>query len=276
MKRTHLNIAWPLLFGMLAGCAGSRMEARLELLDQGLADQRQLTKRLEARLEELQIQLRLLRRGRAQGAAGDQPHDLAVVKLRPEREPAARRQREPDAPGAAERKRGWRLKRTELEEIDPAEVTERLPADRATADQALAAEQAREEQRERERTAELAAEFQQAFTLYRQNRLERASDALSGFARRNPGHTLAPDALFYAGKSRLQLGQVQRAEHSFLELARRFPDRDRSAEALLLAGRCQERQGQTKRARATYLQLVDAYPLSEQATEANERLESIR
>jgi tol-pal system protein YbgF len=276
MKRAHLNIAWPLLLGLLAGCAGSRLEARLELLEQGLADQRQVTKRLETRLDELQIQLRLLRRGRTRGAAGDQPRDLAVVKLRPEPEPPAQRQRGPEQAAAAEPERGWRLKRTELEEIDPAEVTERLPVDRATADRALADEQARHEQRQRERAAELAAEFQQAFTLYRQNRLERASDALRDFARRNPGHTLAPDALFYAGKSRLQLGQVQRAERAFLELARRFPDRERSAEALLMAGRCQERQGQTKRARATYLQLVDAYPLSEQATEANKRLESIR
>lgn len=276
MKRKQLKIAWPLLLGMLAGCAGSKLESRLELLEQGLADQRQVTKRLDARIDELQIQLRLLRRGRPQGAASDQPEDLAVFKLEPKPERAADRSRKPDPPAAAERKRGWRLKRTDLEEIDPAEVTERLPVDRGAGDRALVAEQERQELRQREQAAELAAEFQQAFKLYRQNRLEPASDALSAFAQRNPGHALAPDALFYAGKSRLQLGQVQRAEHSFLELARRFPDRERSVEALFLAGRCQERQGRTKRARATYLQLVDAYPLSEQATEANKRLESIR
>ena len=279
------------LFGglVVAGCTGGKLQAKVDRLERELADQRAMTKRLEGRLDELQIQVTLLNRQLRAGPAktgqaapaGDMPA-MPVVRLQDR--PAKRS--EPKARPRPRRRKPWKLTTAKFEDIDPAEVTERLQVDKAAARRPLpaaAAPGSADDPRVAAEDAEVAAEeasvtrsFQDAFGLYRINELDRASRALAAFAKSHGDHPRAPDALFYAGKSLMMLDQNDRAAKTFLELVRAYPGADRSAEALLLAGRCQEKLGRAKEARGTYLQLVDAYPLSEQAGKANKRLQSIR
>ncbi len=273
---------------LAAGCATSALETKVNRLEQELSDQRSMTKRLEGRLDELQIQITLLNRKLTggQGPSGrlERPSDMpALAVVRPQSRPAARRA--PDRPKPRRRK-PWKLTTAKFEDVDPAEVTERLQVDRAAAQRPLASRDDRasgvdarvvaEEAAEDAEEAKVGRAFQDAFGLYRINELDKAAVALSAFAAANSDHALAPEALFYAAKARMMLGQTAEAEKRLLELVRAYPATERAAEALLMIGRCQEKLGRVKEARGTYLQLVDAFPLSKQAGAANKRLESIR
>jgi TolA-binding protein len=273
----------------------------MDLLEQQLSDQRAMSKRTERRLDDLQIQVTLLARrldGRRSSArpaavpeAADTP-ELKVVRLSP---PALVLRQDGSQTGrqvkrrAPKRRKAWKLTETKLDEVDPAEVTERLPVDRAAAKRQLSGPVMRlsvaDDEPEPTTVAAQAPDpedalaakaFSQAFQLYRSNDFGAAARALAAFAGRYPDHPMAGDSLYYAGKAQLMIGQNGRAERHFVELARSFPEGKYSAEALLLAGRCQEKLGHDNKARGTYLQLVDAFPLTKQAGEANQRLRSIR
>lgn len=279
-----------LLFGGLlaGGCATGALETKVDRLERELSDQRSITKRLEGRLDELQIQVSLLNR-RLKGAAEpsgrlDRPSDMpALAVVRPQSRPAARRAADEPRPG---RRKPWKLTTAKFDDVDPAEVTERLQVDRAAARRPLAGQDdgasgvdarvVAEEAAEDAEEAKVARAFQDAFGLYRINELDKAAAALTAFAAANSDHALAPEALFYAAKAQMMLGQTDLAEKGLLELVRAYPATERAAEAMLMVGRCQEKLGRVKDARGTYLQLVDAFPLSKQAGAANKRLQSIR
>ncbi len=124
----------------VCSCAGDRLAARVDLLEKELSDQRIVGKRLDARLDELQIQVTLMARkleGRGAFGPGSKPAkvpDLKVFKLSPplpmlKLDESGPRTRNGPAPGTGVGRA--------LKPVDPAEVTERLAVDRPAARRSL-------------------------------------------------------------------------------------------------------------------------------------------
>ena len=130
---------------LASGCANDKLVIKMDLLEQQLSDQRSLSKRMERRLDDMQIQVTLLarkldsRRTSAQpeaGAKAASAPDLKVVRLSPPAIDLRQDGSRPDRPEKRRppvRRKAWKLTEAKLDDVDPAEVTERLPVDRAAA-----------------------------------------------------------------------------------------------------------------------------------------------
>jgi tol-pal system protein YbgF len=246
----------------LAGCGAlDQLAVRTDRLEQEIADLHQAQRRLDSRLDEIQIALTTLQARLSEEARpGGKPAAAAAPSRPPE---AARR------PAPSPRDEKPVVLRLDGREPKSGEGSLRLEPEVSAPDKGGVVEIGLDAQA-------IARQFQEGLGLYRGNQLDRARDALEDFARRFPEHELTPEAIFFGGQARLQLGDVAAASERFSEVATRYPKSSRAAEALLMMARCQERLGQAERARSTYLQLVDAYPLSVEASEANQRLSMIR
>jgi hypothetical protein len=117
------------LLAPLTGCASDQhLHKRLGLMEDEIADLRQANRKINQRIDELQIQLSLINKKLA-----DRPEPrvepgpaLKVVKLRPRKttKKAKTRIKFPD-------------KRSGMKEIDPRKVSERLPIDTQAARRTL-------------------------------------------------------------------------------------------------------------------------------------------
>ncbi len=289
--KSSLSVVCVLAVSAGSGCSMAPLKARVDIMENELKDQHTATQRLEQRLDDMQIQLALLKRKLAQGntlgGTSDRISKLGVVKL----QPAQESQKPPSYRISKPEKRRWKLHQVKVKvdekSIDPYSVTERLSVDHDAArrpldgqgiyvekeSDTLAASSMEVEQDDG--AVELKA-FDEAFSLYRNNQFAKAADALEDFSRRYPYHDMASSGLYYAGKSRMMIGQFKEAASIFKKLVESYPKDERNAKALLLAGRCEERLGKAKAAKGTYLELVDTFPLSQEAVTANKRLQSIR
>ncbi|MBN2498805.1 MAG: tetratricopeptide repeat protein [Deltaproteobacteria bacterium] len=276
----------------LAACgARDQLVRQVGMLERDVADLHRSQRRLERQIEDVQIQLNLLRRERGDSPAASQPrgHVPKAVPMRG-REPAARPDGRSEPLMLTNRDldtgRG-RPAADRLPDVDPDDVGERLAVDHAAARRGLMGgveladgadpDDGEEQEQEQEQEDPLAREaFDRAYVQYEKRQLAAAIRAFSAFMHEHPKSRLTSEALFLAGSARMTLGRVAKAEQDFLALAEMYPRSPRAAEALLLAGGCQENAGRTREARGTYLQLVESYPRSEQAGEANRRLGRIR
>jgi TolA-binding protein len=243
------------------------MAAKLSLLEQELIDERQVGKRLEARLDDLLIRVGVLSK-RIRGSwnplgkktAVGLPR-LKVVKVSPGPILLSNLSKK-KASEFSPRRRGKTLTERIHPNIEPKKITDKTEVSGIDSSG-------------QDETAQVLA-FNKAFDLYRANKFLKAAKALNEFALNYPDHSMAISAGFYAGKSQMLLHRIDAAERQFREVAQRYSGQDLSLEALLMVGKCQEKKGQQDKARSTYLHLVDAYPLSQQARTASLRLKSLR
>ena len=250
-----------LLFIVQAGCASTdRLNARINLMEKEVADLHQANRRLNNRLDEMQMQLSLIRKNLKQASGTPQLPDLKVVKLHPEKNKF-----KVDRP----RRKKARVKMGGP--VDPDTVSERLPVDHDAAKRPLFGP---EPDGENEDT--IRRKFKHACSFYNAADYRTAISALYYFIELYPEHPLSIDAQHLVGEARMAQGKLREAQRAFNLLAQQYPKSQRAISALLMMGKCEEKLGHVKQARSTYLQLVEAYPLSREAAEANRRLQAMR
>jgi tol-pal system protein YbgF len=254
-----------------AGCVSTdRINARLDLMEKEVADLNQMNRRLLKRLDEMQMQLSLMKKNLSRPATGKRgvlpelPY-LKVVKLHPDRASYAvdrpRRKTAPSGPGGF---------------VDPKNVSERLPVDLEAAGRPILGPGPLGPDPDGEDEETIVNKFGHACSFYNAADFKTAISALSYFIELYPEHPLAIDALHLVGEAKLAQGKFQEAQKAFNDLAERHPKSKRAISALLMMGKCEEKLGHVKQARSTYLQLVETYPLSREASEANRRLQAMR
>ncbi len=316
MKNTFtIGIFFANLF-LLLGCnAHQQLREQVMRLEIEVQDLRNSNQRMETQLEELRIQLSVIRQrvtpaAAGKGAAKNHIPSLRVVRLKPNRaipvdpdgeslgiqeadvgrdEPIPMLTNKGKAGSVRHRLQRRRApKASELDPVNPYAAQDRLPVDRVAARRSLdeplvvtsgedaGPDEASGDEQPAPDYAPGNKAYDVAYAYYRVNDFDRAVEALDGYLRKHAQHPKAADAMFYLANARMMLGQVDRAEQKFLVLVERFPRDTRAPEALFLAGRCQEKAGQATKAKGTYLQLVESYPRSAHAGEANRRLSLIR
>ena len=249
-----------------AGCASTeRLNVRLDLMEKEVADLHQANRRLDNRLDEMQMQLSLLRKQLTRPAAGSnsvppQLPELRVVKLHPDKNgfkvDRPRRKKAPVRMGGP---------------VDPDNVSERLPVDHDAARRSI---MGLDPDGENEDT--IVRKFKHACSFYNTADYRTAISAFYYFIELYPEHPLSVDAQHLVGEANLAQGKVREAQCAFNLLTERHPKSQRAISALLMVGKCEEKLGKVKQARSTYLQLVEAHPLTREAAEANRRLQAMR
>jgi tol-pal system protein YbgF len=253
------------------GCASTdRLNARLDLIQKEVSDLHQKDQRLLKRLDEIQMQLSLLKRKVLKPSArtrGDLPEVPALRVVRLHREGQGLKS---DRPGGSEAPDSIRTP------VDPKNVSERLAVDPEAARRPLLGPDPLAPDPGGEDEETILKKFGHACSFYNSADFKTAVAALNHFIRLYPEHPLAIDAMHLVGEAKLAQGKFQEAQHTFNALSERHPKSRRAVSALLMAGECEEKLGYVKQARSTYLQLVEAYPLSQEAAEANRRLQAMR
>ncbi len=283
MLKSRLFTVCLLVMSSGTGCSMASLNARVDLLEKELNDQRSSNQYLEQRLDEVQIELVLIKKKLANPGAGSMGYpgrnssELGEVKLSSGKKGPKYHINRP-------KRHKWKLHQIKVKAVDPSTVTEQLTVDHDAANRPLGGEgvevqssalSSDQDSQPDQDTMGLKV-FNDAFSLYRSNQFAKAADALEDFSRRYPDHELASSGLYYAGKSHMMVGQFKKAAAVFKKLVKMYPRDERNAKALLLAGRCEERLGRPREARGTYMELVDAFPLTKEAVTANKRLQSIR
>lgn len=259
MAKPLIYLAAFLIIGQ-TGCASTdRLNARIDLMEKEVADLHQANQRLDNRLDEMQMQLSLIRKNLKQASGLPQMPDLKVVKLHPEKNKFM-----VDRPI---RKQPVRMGGP----VDPDSVSERLTVDHDAANRPLFGPDPDGESEET-----IQRKFKHACSFYNAADYRTAISALYYFIELYPEHPLSIDAQHLVGEANMAQGKLREAERAFDLLAQQHPKSKRAISALLMMGKCEEKLGQVKRARSTYLQLVEAYPLSQEAAEANRRLQAMR
>ncbi len=253
------------------GCASTdRLNARLDLIQKEVSDLHQKNQRLLKRIDEIQMQLSLLRRkfgkpsARTPGAKPKIP-ELKVVRLHRESQGL-----KSDRPGSNPAPGGIDTP------VNPKSVSERLAVDPEAARRPLLGPDPLAPDPDGEDEETILKKFGHACSFYNSADFKTAVATLNHFIRLYPEHPLAIDAMHLVGEAKLALGKFQEAQYTFNTLSERHPKSRRAVSALLMAGECEEKLGYVKQARSTYLQLVEAYPLSQEAAEANRRLQAMR
>jgi hypothetical protein len=126
MTRALCILLVPFVFSSLAGCASQQpLLSRLDLMEKEIADLHLANRKINQRMDELQIQLSLIDKKLSRRGAQGRPK-LKVVKLKP---------------GKTTKKTKTQIKcpnrQGSMKEIDPRKVSERLPVDNRAARRTL-------------------------------------------------------------------------------------------------------------------------------------------
>jgi soluble lytic murein transglycosylase len=110
------------------------------------------------------------------------------------------------------------------------------------------------------------AHLEMGQVLIDQDSVSQAKDAFRDFAARNPNHSLAPEALWRAGRLELD-GELWDEAHTSLQaLADSYPNSDYADDALYWAGQASFKLGDYEGAMAAWAALVNQYPTSDLAS----------
>jgi len=180
------------------------------------------------------------------------PPELAVVKLKPRREPA------PPLP-------------TRVPVVEPAAGQMELLISEA---EASAAERASPPAEARD-PALLDAEYEQAVSALRTGNVEGGVAHLERFAEENPRHPRADNALYFRGLGLLGLQDYAGAATAFETLLARYPAGDAVQDGMLRLAECRVRLKQGAEARELYTRLLTQYPGTAAASQAEQRLASL-
>ncbi|MFN0061195.1 MAG: tetratricopeptide repeat protein [Myxococcaceae bacterium] len=232
---------------LTTACATTGSSAELEQLRAELRQARTRAARLEARLIEVEGNKSFAAlSGQNAGARTDNLPDLAVVKLRPKREPPPRVDtRVPIVEPSAQ----------DVEVLTTASVS--VPAFDAddAADPTV-----------------LDQTYEDAVGLLRVGNLEGGVKRLEQFAAEHKSHPKADNALFFAGVGRMGLEDWEGATTVLEQLMARYPAGDAVQDAMLKLADCRVRLKKSSEARSLYAKIVSIYPGTAAATQAEQQL----
>lgn len=245
---------------MLSACAAQKANApsaEVEGLRAELQRMRVRTDALESRLEQMENREALRNAGaatRARAAEADaDPAPLAelpsltVVKLKPSTRPA------PPLDTS-----------TPVVEPDP-EVLDALDSPPAQEDAGPGSG-----------LAQLAqAQYDAGLESLRTGNLKGGVKQLLDFALNHPEHTLADNALYFAGIGEIGLEEYDQAADHFASVIARYPAGDSVAEAMLKLADCRVHLHQRDDARSLFARVASTYPGTAAATQAQQRLASL-
>ncbi|MFQ5736062.1 MAG: tol-pal system protein YbgF [Thermodesulfobacteriota bacterium] len=111
--------------------------------------------------------------------------------------------------------------------------------------------------------------------LFLSGRYARAREVFLRLAREYPGHTLADNAIYWAGEAYYTEKDFSNALARFTEVAEKYPSENKAPDALLKAGFSSIEVKDNRRARGFLKELVRRYPYSEAAGKARKALASL-
>lgn len=256
---------------LLAACAHeSASRADMEALRAELRVMREQQARLGERLERLERTAAVSRAAASQPAASKAPPSakdsapkappaappvevpaLTVVKLKPKAEPA------PPLPT-----------RVAVVEPDEGQVEAFVSASPESAPPAAAATPAS--------AAALEAAFEQGVSALRTGSVESGVASLLAFADQNPRHPRADNALYFAGLGLAGLNDNEGAALTFERLIETYPAGDAVLDGMLRLAECRLKLNQREDARALYTRVITQFPGTAAATQAEQRLASLK
>ena len=181
--------------------------------------------------------------------------ELAVVKLKPRSEPA---------PSLS----------TRVAVMEPTSEDMEMFISAAPESASASAEEAAEPREEVDATV-LDALFEQAVAALRTGNVEGGVSRLLGFARDNPRHSRADNALYFSGLGQMGLQEYAAAAKTFQQLLGSYPAGDAVLDGMLRLAECQLRLEQKDDARALYTRILTQFPGTAAATQAEQRLASL-
>lgn len=135
----------------------------------------------------------------------------------------------------------------------------------------------RREAPEEEKDPALAdAEFEQAVSALRTGNVEGGVARLQRFADENPRHPRADNALYFSGLGMIGMNDYAGAARVFERLIETYPAGDAVTDGMLRLAECRQRLNQPDHARALYTRLVTQFPGTAAATQAEQRLASLK
>lgn len=119
------------------------------------------------------------------------------------------------------------------------------------------------------------AEYENGLQSLRTGNLDGGVKALTGFAQKHPEHTLADNALYFAGIGEIGLEEYDKAADDFATVIARYPAGDAVAEAMLKLADCRVHLHHRDDARSLFARVVSTYPGTAAAAQAEQRLASL-
>lgn len=132
-----------------------------------------------------------------------------------------------------------------------------------------------EEPKEQLDSGVLDAEFDQAVAALRTGNVEGGVARLLEFARQNPRHSRADNALYFGGLGQMGLKDYAAASKTFEQLLSHYPAGDAVMDGMLRLAECRLRLEQKDDARALYTRILTQFPGTAAATQAEQRLASL-
>jgi TolA-binding protein len=121
----------------------------------------------------------------------------------------------------------------------------------------------------------LDAEYERSVALLRTGNVEGGVDQLTRFADANPRHPRADNALYFAGLGQMGLQDAASAAKTFERLIKTYPAGDAIQDGMLRLAECRVRLNQAVDARALYTRVVTQFPGTAAATQAEQRLAAL-
>jgi TolA-binding protein len=182
--------------------------------------------------------------------------ELAVVKLKPKSEPAPRLPVRVDVVEPSPDDMEMFISSSPEDAEDPA--PEAALASQGSPDDAV-----------------LEATFEQAMAALRTGNVQGGVRTLLEFARDNPRHARADNALYFSGIGQMGLKEYAAAAQTFERLIERYPAGDAVLDGMLRLAECRLRLDQKDDARALYTRILTQFPGTAAATQAEQRLASL-
>jgi TolA-binding protein len=122
----------------------------------------------------------------------------------------------------------------------------------------------------------LDAQFEQAVAALRTGNVEGGVSRLLLFAQENPRHPRADNALYFAGLGQMGLKDFAVAVKTFQRLIDNYPAGDAVLDGMLRLAECRLKLDQKEDARALYTRVITQFPGTAAATQAEQRLASLK
>lgn len=116
--------------------------------------------------------------------------------------------------------------------------------------------------------ADAKRQYEQAMSLVKAKKYDRAIEAFAGFLVRYPDHPNADNALYWRGECFYAKGEYAKAAEQFEGVVARFATGNKVPDALLKAALCHDKLGEKDRTRELLAKLRADYPKSEAAQKA--------
>jgi tol-pal system protein YbgF len=118
--------------------------------------------------------------------------------------------------------------------------------------------------------------FRDAFTLFQQNSFPQAVEQFEEFVKKYPKSHLAPDAIYWIGEAKINLGKYNEAVLELDRVIKDYPGSKKELNALLKQGEAFERMGDQKSAGIIFQKLVSEHPHTSQGRIAAAKLRGMK